>query len=139
MTTVGRAAWWIALVLALALLVALTWIGLAGGLKQLPQAETAGQLVQTIAQLGYGALSPASIVAAVQAHRWAPRLHAAWAVSVTVAGGLAPVVWGESGWATGAGSACAALAVALLVTWSLRSATAMRARAKGVGAGEHVR
>jgi hypothetical protein len=102
---------WVAIVL----LVALCAAGLNSGRGDWRGAMTAGQRAQVAAQLTY-ALS--GLLAAVAlAARWpfARRLFRIFAIAVTLAAGLAPVVWGESPWWTGLLSALAGALIAWLI------------------------
>jgi len=42
-----------------------------------------------------------------------------WLVALTIAGGLAPVVWGDAAWGAGLVAGIASFAVGLLVLWLL--------------------
>jgi hypothetical protein len=46
---------------------------------------------------------------------------AGWAASLTIAAGLAPVVWGGNGWLSGLVAAAAAVLIAAGVIWMLRA------------------
>ena len=107
--------------IALGLLLYLSWNGLAGGVGQLPQAQSRGQLVQTIAQLSYGLLAFLSAITTFWGRRWHAWILGAWTVCVTAAGGLAAVVWGGSSMASGLVAGVAALCIALAVVWLLRA------------------
>jgi peptidoglycan/LPS O-acetylase OafA/YrhL len=115
------------------LLLGLAWSGLDGGPRQWPQAQNPGQRAQTIAQLGYGLLSLLGILVIFRGRRWARHVWVAWAVCVTVAAGLAPVVWGETGWGTGLLAAVAGLLVVVAVIALLRIGGARAERAPGAG------
>lgn len=103
------------------LLVALAWLGLSGGVRQWPLSQGAGETAQTVAQLAYGLLSVLSILTTRWGRRWAPLVLAGWALSITIAAGLAPVVWGGSGWPSGLLAAAAALLIAVGIIGMLRS------------------
>jgi hypothetical protein len=107
------------LVLAVGILLGLTWVGLSGGLRQLPQSVTTGQKAQSAAQIAYGVLSLLMIASALWRRQWA-LVQACWVASTTVAGGLAPVVWGGSSLALGLLSAGATLLIALGTVWLVR-------------------
>ena len=83
------------LVIGISLLLGFGWIGLSGGATQIAEVETVGQAVQTVAQFAFGLFA---LLAAVTVY-WARRLRAvflrSWEVSVAVAGGTAPVAWGD--------------------------------------------
>ena len=100
---------WVAIVL----LVALCATGLNSARDSWPSVMTTGQRAQNAAQLTYGV---AGLLAAVAlAARWpiARRLFRIFAIAVTLAAGLAPVVWGETAWWTGA----IAAVVGALIAW----------------------
>ena len=111
------------LALAILLLLALAWSGIYGGVEQLSQAPTPGQIVQTAAQLVYGLLSLLVVASAFRAHRFIRIIRWAWVAAVTIAAGLASVVWGETTWTIGLVGAVAAGGVALLILWLLRVGT----------------
>lgn len=104
---------------AVAILLCLAWVGLSGGLRQIPQSATVGQRAQSIAQVTYGGLSVLMVIGVLWRRRWAP-IQVCWTASTTVAGGLAPVVWGGSGLAVGLLAAGATLLIALGIVWLVR-------------------
>ena len=114
--------------LAIALLLALAYTGIAGGIDQFNQKShdqyTLGQIVQTTLQLVFGALSLAVIVAWFWANQWTRSIVTAWIVSVGLAGGMAPVVWGHSsmviGVVAGLVSAIVTAGIAALLRLSAR-------------------
>jgi hypothetical protein len=110
----------IVLALAVLILLAAAWSGLSGGLGQFPQSHTAGQMAQSIAQFGFGFFALLSVVTAVERRAWARWMNGCWVVFVTVAGGLAPVVWGGASRAAGAIAAVASLLIGLGIIWMLR-------------------
>ena len=102
---------WVAIVL----LVALCGTGLNSARDAWPGAATTGQRAQAAAQVTYAV---AGLLAAVAlAARWpiARRLFRIFAIAATIAAGLAPVVWGNTAWWTGAIAAVAGAAMAWLV------------------------
>ncbi len=109
------------LLIALLLLLALAWLGLSGGARQAPLSHTAGQAMQSAAQVAYGLLSLMAVGTTFWHRRWMRPVLAGWALALTVAGGLAPVVWGDSSAAVGLLSAVASLAVAggIILLWRL--------------------
>jgi len=105
---------WVAIVL----LVALCASGLNSARDTCPSVATAGQRAQSAAQVTY---SMADLLAAVAlAARWplARRLFRIFAIAAVAAAALAPVVWGNTAWWTGA---LAALGAAL-IAWLIRLA-----------------
>lgn len=112
------------LVSAVAILLALAYTGITGGIDQLDQSShdhyTIGQIVQTVLQLVYGVLSAACIAVRFWAKRWTRPVVIAWAASLILAGALAPVVWGHSGLAIGMLSGAITLLVAWVITLLLK-------------------
>ncbi len=108
------------LFVAVLLLLGMTWLGVTGGVHQIPRSHSLGQWIQSLAQLGYGVLSPVVAATGLRA-RLAGRLTlGSWMLSMVVAGGLAPVVWGGTSWALGLASAGAAVLLALGIVGLLR-------------------
>jgi hypothetical protein len=113
---------------AVVLLLALAYTGIAGGIDQFGQPShdqyTPGQVVQTVLQLVFGALSLAVIAVWFGARQWSRPVIIAWVVSLSLAGGLAPVVWGQSsvtiGIVAGMGSALVGWGIAALLRFGAR-------------------
>jgi hypothetical protein len=99
----------------------MTWSGVSGGIHQIPQSRTAGQWVQTVAQLCYGILSLLSVLTSFQARRWRRVVLTGWVVSVMIAAGFASVVWGGTSVGVGLLSGGASLLIALATVWLLRA------------------
>ena len=80
-----------------------------------------GQEIQTVAQLDYGLLSLLAIVARfwIRPYQWKLAVWVVWVLSLAVAGGLAPVVWGGSGVGIGLLAGVATIPVALAIIWLL--------------------
>jgi hypothetical protein len=116
----GRTLSLVLFVVALLLLAALAYSGIAGGLDQWSQEMTRGQRLQTITQFLYGGLSVVVIVTAFTWKRAARAAQMTWAIALALAGGLASVVWGETSVLIGVVSGAAALLVALGILWLLR-------------------
>ena len=108
------------LVIAAALLLGLAWTGLSGGANQLSQSMSVGQLAQTWTQLAFGLFALLSVVTTFWAKRWGLWMLAGWVVSVTLAAGLASVVWGGTSIAIGLLTACAAFLISAAIAWMLR-------------------
>jgi len=108
------------LFLALVLLLGFAWAGLSGGFSQLSQSSTIGRKVQTFSQLAYGAFSLLSVVTTFVGRRWQAAMLIGWTLSVTVAAGLASIVWGGTSVAIGVLSGGAALLTGLGIIWPLR-------------------
>ena len=108
------------LVMVSLLLLWLAWTGLSQGVNQLSQSQTTGQIAQTITQLSFGLLALLSLVTTFLSRRWNPLMLAGWTVSVTLAAGLASVVWGGTSLLVGVLSGAAALLIGLGIAWLLR-------------------
>ena len=68
--------------IAVLLLLGFAWTGLGGALDQFPRTATTGQRVQSVAQLAFGVLGVASLVAWFWARRWSRLVLVGWALSV---------------------------------------------------------
>jgi len=108
---------WIALLLFLAF----AWLGLSGGIDDLPVSTTTGQRVQSVMQLMYGAFALLTAVTVFWGRRWARLSRKGWILSCTLAAGLASIVWGETTLAIGILSGAAGAAMALGATWLLKA------------------
>ncbi len=106
-------------VVGMLLMIGLIWTGLSGGLEQFPASTTTGQTVQSASQLGYGVFGLATLITLFQGIGWAGLARAGWLVTVTLAGGLAPVVWGGSPTTTGLLAGAASLLIGLGLLWLL--------------------
>lgn len=82
--------------------------GLQGFLNDFHEAETLGQRIQTLTQISFGLTGIVAGIGAMMRQRWAGTLALVFAVAVSLAAGLAPVVWGDAG--VGSGMASAGLA-----------------------------
>ncbi|HEX2780388.1 MAG TPA: hypothetical protein VHM30_12870 [Gemmatimonadaceae bacterium] len=101
--------------LAIVLLVAMCATGINSALDSLPDARTAGQRMQSAAQIIY---SVAGLLAAVAlAARWpfARRFFRIFAIATIIAAGLAPVFWGGTAWWTGVLAAIVGAIIAWLI------------------------
>ncbi len=110
----------IVLALAALILLAAAWCGLNGGLRQFPQSSTAGQMAQSVSQFGFGIFAVLSVVTALDRRAWVRWVNWCWVVSVAVAGGLAPVVWGGATPSEGVIAGGASLLIGLGLVWMLR-------------------
>ena len=102
------------------LLLWLAWTGLSGGVHQLPQSQTPGQIAQTLTQLGFGLFALLSLLTTFWGSQWNHSMLVGWTVSATLAGGLASVVWGGTSLLIGFVSGVASLLIALGIAWLLR-------------------
>jgi amino acid transporter len=120
---VKKAVSWVLTGIAVALLLFLGYTGIAGGMDQFDKSThdqyTIGQIVQTVFQLIFGVLSFAVIGTWFWKRSSSRPVIIAWIVSLTVAGGLASVAWGQTsiwiGIISGAASALVAWAIAALL------------------------
>ena len=110
----------ILLVIVCGLLLSLAWIGLSGGFHQLSQSRTPGQMVQTLTQFGFGFFALLSLVTTFRAQRWNPLMLVIWVISLSLAAGLASVVWGETSLLVGLVSGSVALLIGLGIAWLVR-------------------
>ncbi len=108
------------LIVAIVLLLGLTWTGISGGISQLSSARTAGQSVQTVLQLVYGLFALLSIATTFWSRRWNRPMLVGWTVSLALTAGLASVVWGGTSILIGFLSGGAAGLIAVGIAWLLR-------------------
>ncbi len=106
---------------AAVLLLALTWFGVSGGVRELPQAHAPAERIQSVAQLSYGVLSLLYLLTSVRTGRGARLVLVAWVVSLAIAAGLAPVVWGQASVKIGLASAAIAALLAFGIVALLRA------------------
>lgn len=103
-------------------LLALAWLGIRGGIQQSPQSRSPAQRIQTPAQFAYGLLSLLTLVSVASRRRFAQVVRTSWLICLTLAGGLAPVAWGASGWGAGLIAGLGSLLVGMLMWWLLERA-----------------
>ena len=108
------------LLVGVLVLLGLTWLGVSGGLHQLPRSHSPGEWVQSLAQLGYGTLSLLGVLTRFRG-RQGRVIVWLWLVSMLIAAGLAPVVWGGASVGIGLVSAGAVLLVAPGIVWLVRA------------------
>jgi hypothetical protein len=113
----------ILLILVSILLLILARLGIAGWISQWPESHSVAQKVQTVAQFGYGFLALFAVVSIFWQQGTARFIRIFWLITLTIAGGLAPIVWGEAGWAAGIGAGLAALLIGILMLWLLAIGT----------------
>ena len=106
--------------LALLLLLGFAWLGLRGGISNLPDSHSLGQKAQTFTQFAYGVFATLGVVTTFWGRRWHSLVIGAWAVAITFAAGLASAVWGGTSLGIAVLSGAAALLIALVITWLLR-------------------
>jgi hypothetical protein len=112
------------LAVALLLLLAVAWVAVSGGLRQLPRYRTIGQQVETVVQLACGLLSLLSMLTCFRWRRWHRPVLVTWTISLMTAAGLSSLVWGPPMPAIGLAFAAAALLFALAINWLLRAGLA---------------
>ena len=109
-------------VLTIVLLLVLAFQGITGGADQWPQSISAGQYVQSAAQLIYGVSAILCIATAVRWQEFAAFAQIVFVAGCVLAGGFAPVSWGERSYGYGLLAALSALLVASAIVWMLRAA-----------------
>jgi peptidoglycan/LPS O-acetylase OafA/YrhL len=114
----------IGLVLLVALLLACVYNGLVEGWNELQNDDTPPMRVATATQLLYGAAALGALIALAipNQRRWVYPLLVVWGVACTITATLAPVVYGEASWNTGAAAGLLTVLIVLLVLWGWRRA-----------------
>lgn len=107
------------------LLLWLAWIGLSGGVHQIPQSRTPGQIAQTFTQFGFGLFALLSVLTTFWGRSWNRLMLVTWMISLSLAAGLASVAWGGTSLLVGLVSGIAALLIGLGIAWLLRVAAAI--------------
>ena len=97
------------------------WFGLVEGYNGFRDAITSGQKVAAVAQLGSGVASAIVLVGMHQRASWTRIPLLAFALTLTLTGTLAPVVWGHTPWLSGAVAGAATLLFSAVI---LRSVSA---------------
>jgi len=100
-------------------LLVLAWFGLQGGIQQWSELQSLGQRIQTAAQLAYGLFALLTVASISRTSTFARVVQVSWLVTITIAAGMAPVVWGGATWGAGLVAGLAALLLALLILWLL--------------------
>ena len=96
-------------------LLGLAWWMVSGGLRNLAQARTIGQRVETAVQFACGFLSVATVVTRFRWHRFGRPVRVAWAIALAAMVGLSALVWGPPMLHI----ALLFVAVALLLAWAI--------------------
>jgi hypothetical protein len=109
--------------LVLAMWLFMAWSGISGGMNQISQADTVTKRAQTVMQFAFGVFAVLTMATMFRVRSFAPFARAGWIITVTLAAGLAPVVWGGTGWATGVVAGMVGLGIAALLLWFLRLTT----------------
>ena len=100
-------------IFAALLLLSFAWWALTDGLRDVHQAATTGQHVETAIRLVCGLLSVAVVVTRLRWRRWDRPLRIAWVLTLVATVALSAVVWGPPMWHI----ALLFAAVALLLAW----------------------
>src|SRR5262245_22498340 len=108
----------VALVCGIALLLGLAWVGVTGGMREFP-AAVGGQRLQAAFQFIYGVLSLPAAFTPFARGPWVRVIEGAWVAAVTIAGALAPVVWGGSSILIGIVAGVSTLGIGVLIIWLL--------------------
>ena len=104
------------------LLLALAFQGITGGVEQWPQSISVGQYVQSGAQVVYGVCAILCIATVFRWREFAAPIQFGFIAGCAVAGGFAPVAWGESSILSGVFAGVAGLLIASAIIWMLRVA-----------------
>src|SRR5262245_36841973 len=114
---------WVLLSIGVLAILGLGWTGFQGTIEiaRRSDAVTIGQKLQTMAQFAFGLFGVLSVVCLFWARRWQRVMLVAWMIAVTLAGGLAPVVWGGATVGIGLLSGAASWLIAMLITWLMRA------------------
>ena len=101
-------------------LLAMAWQGVSQGINQFPESKTAGQIAQTLTQFAFGVFAFLSLVTTFWGRRWNSLMLAGWTVSVTLAAGLATVVWGGTSLLIGVFTGAVTFFIGFGTAWLLR-------------------
>ena len=107
------------LAIAILLMLSLAFLGMQGGTQEWFQSQSIGQRIQTAAQFAYGLFALLTVASVWRPGTFARVVRVTFLVAVSVAAGLAPVVWGDAAWWAGLVAALAALVIGLLIVWLL--------------------
>ena len=107
-------------IIAVLLLLALTWLGISGGITQWSDTVSSSQRVQLATQVWYGAFALLTVVTAFKWPQWQKLAERGFLVGAVAAASLATMVWGEASLLAGVLSGIGALLVAGLIVWMLR-------------------
>ena len=107
-------------VLGVLFTIALAWTSLLGAVQQYQGVLSTGQWLQTAFQLLLGIFSVLSLIVTFRFLHWRRVVYPGLALSAGLAGGFAPVVWGEQSVVIGLVSGVASLFIGLVDVWLLR-------------------
>lgn len=108
----------------MALLLLTTYAGLVEGPDAMRSAATQGQRVAALTQMLYGVFAVAALIAMPLRPRFVLPILVLWGAALTVTGGLAPVVYGETGILVGVMAGVSVALVVVLVVWGWRKHSA---------------
>ena len=129
-----RRAWrLVRIALVVALLAVTAFGGISDGLRTWREASSPLTSAASAAQLAYGGLSVAALLAMAFRRRWVGPLLIGWAVALTAVGTVASVIWGEQTWAVGAVAGVATAVAAALVVAGWRAHARRDAADEGRG------
>jgi hypothetical protein len=107
------------LICALLFLGWLAWQAFSGGVRQLARSRTAGQKIETAAQMACGFLSLPVVLTCFWQRRWAQVVRTIWSAALTTAAVLSALVWGPAMPLIGALFGAIALLVSQTIIWVL--------------------
>ena len=109
-----------------ALLLVTAYAGIVDGIDGSRSAATEGQRIAAATQMAFGVAAVAALIAMALRSRLALPILVVWGGALTVAGGLAPVVYGETGILVGLAAGLSVAVVVGLVVLAWRKHTAIR-------------
>ena len=107
-------------VIAVALLLALAWLGISGGVTQWNTATRPMERLQYVSQVAYGVFALLMLVASFRRLRWQSAAETGFVIGAMAAASLATLVWGGESVAASLLSALGSFLVAGLIVWMLR-------------------
>lgn len=114
------------LLLVVLILGATVWLGHQGGRDSLHASQNSVEVVAAVLQILYSVAALVCLVALVWRPLWARPALFAWGATLTLTGGLSPVVWGGAPWWIGVLGGVVTLLVAGLVAWGMMAHLRMR-------------
>ena len=106
------------------LVLALAWWAVAGGLRDVRQARTVGQQVETVVRVAWGLLGIAVVVTRFRWRRLGRPVRITWVVAFVATVGLSALVWGPPMLHVALLFVAVALLLAWLILWALGPALA---------------
>jgi hypothetical protein len=99
-------------------------MGIQNGFDNISSSQTAGQWACTILQFIYGAAGTIAAIGFPTKQKWAYGLSWIWAISFTVAGGIAPMAWADTSILASlfGGALCAVITGLIVYLWRRRFA-----------------